>query len=133
MNEQIFCAAHVELHFDLSDREPFAVPGGGERQTEDEATFAACHSAALELSGLLRLDSLTHIELKECNAWDGVIGGSGTVRRTVASYEMCDGAVIPCRRLTKVEKISAEVITSVCKRTFEDARQERLNQLNQDQ
>ena len=133
MNEQIFYVAKVELHFDLGDGKPFAVPGHGERQTEDEAILAACHNAAVELSGLLRLDFLTRSELQECNAWYGLMGGSGTVRRTVASYEMCDGAVMPCRRSTKVEKIPAEVITSICERTFEDVRQERLNQLHQDQ
>ena len=133
MNEQIFCAAHVELHLELGNGAPFAVPGYGERQTEDEATVAACHSAAVNLYDQLGLDSLSYSELEESNACDGFAGGSGTVRRIVALYEMRDGAVITRRRSTKAKKIPPEAITSICLRVFEDAREERLNQLHQDQ
>jgi hypothetical protein len=133
MSDQIFCAANVALLFDLGDGEPIAIAGYGERQTEDEATVAACHSAAVNLYEQLGLDSLTYAELEECNACDGFAGGSGTVRRIVALYEMRDGAVITRRRSTKAEKIPPEAITSICERIFEDVREERLNQLHQDQ
>jgi hypothetical protein len=133
MSDQIFCVANVALLFDTGDGEPIAIAGYGERQSEDEATVAACHSAAVNLFEQLGLDSLPYSELEENASCDGIAGGSGTVRRIVALYEMRDGAVITRRRSTKAEKISPTAIISICERIFEDVREERLNQLHQDQ